>query len=260
MRDLAIVLGRAEALRAQGRPAAACAILRRAVVDPPRGRAGALLFAALGVAEKEAGRPGAARRWYHRALARVDAAADRAALYHDLSGAAHAVGQRVLAERYARRALALHRDGHAIARTRAALAVILLERGQLAEAGACARTAARAFTRLRDLVERAHAGATCAAILGARGQLEPARVQYRAALALGARSLGADHPDVALWRQNLGVLLGRAGRDRAAAALLARAHRDLCAALGARHPLARACAANLRALAAAPRRTSARTS
>jgi tetratricopeptide (TPR) repeat protein len=169
----------------------------------------------LGIVGKYQGNFGDAEQLYQRALAIHErhgtaAGTEAAAILHNLAGLAHARADPHTAEPLARRGIALREtpadrtvedtnadaETLALAADRSALAAILIDLGQLAEAR----------TMLTEVLHT-----------------------YRT-------TLGPDHYEVGVTLHNLGSLEYREGRPAAAARTLRRAHAVKQAALGTRHP------------------------
>jgi tetratricopeptide (TPR) repeat protein len=77
------------------------------------------------------------------------------------------------------------------------------------------------------------------------GELAGARVQFERALAIGEAVLGPDHPDVAVWRNNLGLVLQDLGDLAGARMQFEGALEAGEAALGRKHPTMVAIRVNL---------------
>jgi tetratricopeptide (TPR) repeat protein len=218
----------------------------------------------LGVLRKAQGRYAEALAYYRRAeplLGRRDREA-RATLEHNLGGSEHARGRYAAAEPHARRAVALRAASRGTAHPAwaadvAALAAVVEARGRFAEAAVLYRRALAVFGRTlgpRSLEVGLNL-AGLAALEQQRDRLARARALYVRALPILEGHLGRHHPDVALTVNNLGVLERNENRLPRAKALFARAAGSFTRLLGARHPHTTLARENLRAVAAALKRT-----
>jgi tetratricopeptide (TPR) repeat protein len=218
----------------------------------------------LGVLRKAQGRYGEALGYYRRAeplLARRDREA-RATLEHNLGGSEHARGRYAAAEPHARRAVALRAAARGTAHPAwaadvAALAAVVEARGRFAEAAALYRRALAVFERAlgpRSL-EVGLTLAGLAALEQQRTRPAQARALYARAIPVLEARLGRDHPDVALTVNNMGVLERNENRLARAAALFRRAATSFARRLGPRHPHRILARGNLRAVAAALKRS-----
>ena len=206
-----------------------------------RSREALRLAAALntrGLRCKDEARYDEGRALYERALALLEATTGPhgdavATLYHNLAGIAHARGDYAAAEPLARRGLDIRRraDDHRpgdVAADEIALAAILDGLGRYDESERLYLGALRVFERAR----RRHAPEIAVALnnLGAlharRGDLDRAADLLDRAVALKRRTLGPDHPDVAVTQQpGAGQQAPRRPRPRRRA--LRRGRRDL---------------------------------
>ena len=150
---------------------------------------------------------------YREALALVAPDSDAAAtLWHNLGGIEHARGRYAHADGPACRTVGIRSrlvpyDDLALVRDRAALAGVLVGLGQLADAELLLDDALVVFERAAEELDVAVTLANLAAIAHHRGDLKEAERGYRRALELKEHTLGAEHPDVAITRDNLAVVL-----------------------------------------------------
>lgn len=90
------------------------------------------------------------------------------------------------------------------------------------------------------------------------GRLQAAESEFRDLLVRASGVLGADHPFVAVFLSNLGLCLGRQGRDAEAIDVLQRAQAQLAERFGADHPRTRTAAERLAEIQARQRDTAPR--
>jgi tetratricopeptide (TPR) repeat protein len=206
-----------------------------------------------GVLEKFAGRYGDADRLYRRALKLVRAPAELPNLFHNLGGLDHARGRYAAAERWARKSVAARRklcdpDHPRLLADEAALAAILAQRGDHAEAERIYRRAIRFFRKAGARHEVAVNANNLADSLAMRGRNGEALRWYREAVRLKRALLGAGHPDLALTLNNFAALRRDTGRRAEALRLFTQALTIFEAAGGPDHPHTRAVRKNLEAL------------
>ncbi|HEX6898755.1 MAG TPA: serine/threonine-protein kinase [Thermoanaerobaculia bacterium] len=216
----------------------------RDLAGHPEARADLLLT--MGRSYKNLGLYAEARGLMERSLAerrRLGAAGseEEAAALHELAEVAFLEGRLGRAEDLARRALELRRRLHGeaaggVLESRVRLARVLEQRGEWTAAGreyelalaqARRRPAKEALARLLDRY---------AILKSQRGEARAAEAMFREALALERQALGERHPEPALTRNNLALLLVKLGRFEEAETLLAAAERIQRGVLGDSHP------------------------
>ncbi|MFI6318879.1 tetratricopeptide repeat protein [Nonomuraea sp. NPDC050556] len=196
---------RGRAHRAAGRYGEAERELRLAL-DGAAGAERVAVLNELGMTLKYAGRPAEAASAYREALALGGPHA--ADLLHNLGGAAHAAGDHATALRHAREGLDLRvrsegEDSIAVALDRAALAAILIDLGQPAEAASILTAVLAAYRRAGEHHETAVTLHNLGAALYAMGDRDRARIALREALETKEAVLGPDHPELAVTLYNL---------------------------------------------------------
>jgi tetratricopeptide (TPR) repeat protein len=236
------------------------ALTEAEVVHGPDSVAVAIAAQNLAVTCKHTGAFDEADDLYRRALAiaeATDGADDLVAtICHNLGGLAHARHAPHAGIPWARRAVDLRaRCGHelALAADRGALAGLLIDTGELAEAEAHLRAARRTFVELlgADDLEVAIVDGNLATIALERGDLETAERHARSALAVKERVLGRHHPDLAVTLTTLGVIRAERGDPDDAARNQRRARELLRPAVEPTHPLLEVIEENLAAATAA---------
>lgn len=152
------------------------------------------------------------------------------------------------AQRYGELALRLSEPGsRGRAAAHAAAGSALYTDGKNAQAVVEFEQAIQIGTQLRPppSVELAEWRQRQAGVLRALSRLSAAEQEYRAAIEIMERELGADHPEIAEPVGNLGLLLGQRGRLDEAETALRRALSTKEAALGENHPGVAKWASNL---------------
>ncbi|HEX6861580.1 MAG TPA: serine/threonine-protein kinase, partial [Thermoanaerobaculia bacterium] len=206
--------------------------IERDLARQPEARAD--LLATMGRSYKNLGLYPEARALLVRSLAerrRLGGAEATAESLHELAEVASLEGRYGPAEAWEREALALRLriygpDDERVVESRARLARILELSGRFAAAEA---EYGRAVTAAREHAGRgALAGALdrFAGLKARRGETEAAEALFREALALGRQEWGELHPELALTKNNLALLLESRGRLAEAETLFLEAERD----------------------------------
>lgn len=210
----------------------------------------------LGMTFKYAGRPAEAAAAYRQALAIAGDNPCAADLLHNLGGAAHAAGDHATALRHARDGLNLRIriEGAAsikIAADRAALAAILIDLDQLAEATAILTSVLRTYQEVygREHHETAVALHNLGAAHYAMGGYDRARIVLSQALEVKQTILGPDHPELAITLYNLARVQDRLGYALQGRQLLERCVSVLAGKVAGTHPVLLAARARLDAAA-----------
>jgi eukaryotic-like serine/threonine-protein kinase len=160
---------------------------------------------------------------------------------HELAEVDFLEGRLSRAEDLARRALELRRRLHGeddgrVLESRVRLARVLEQRGEWTAAGREYELALALARRLPSKEALARLLDRYAILKSQRGEARPAEAMFREALALERQALGERHPEPALTRNNLALLLVKLGRFEEAEALLREAERTQRRVLGASHP------------------------
>lgn len=222
------------------------------------GQATAVVAQDLAVVYKYTGRFDEAEQLYRRSLAVAEAVGDRcleAVVCHNLGGLAHARGDHASGIPWARRSVAVRSqldDALGLAADRGALAGLLIDAGELAEAAGLLHAARSTFVDVHgeDHHEVAVVDGNLATIALEQGDLAEAERRATNALRLKEQALGADHPELAVTLTTLGTIRRRRGHGKDAARLHRRALAVLRPAVEPDHPLLRTIEANLRAATA----------
>jgi tetratricopeptide (TPR) repeat protein len=207
----------------------------------------------LAVTFKYTGRFTEAEALYRRALAIAEEASEHqlvATICHNLGGLAHARGDHTSGVPWARRSVTVREQGDdplALAADQSALAGLLIEAGELDEAGHLLDTARATFVeRLgHDHLEVAVIDGNLATVALRRDDLSAAERHAWAALLIKERRLGVEHPDLAVTLTTLGTIRRRRGDVSGAVDLHRRALDVLQAAVECDHPLLRTVEENL---------------
>lgn len=255
---------RARALTAEGEAARLAGMWWRAVDAHERALAlavaedassldTAIIAQSLAMTFRYTGRFDEAEPLYQRALAIAERRGERrlvAAVCHNLGGLAHARGDLAKGIPWARRSVQEREsldDPVGLAADRGALAGLLIDSGQLAEARQLLDAARRAVVEHlgEDHYEVAVVDGNLAAAALAADDLAAAERQARAALRSKERLLGPDHPELAVTLTTLGTIRRQRGDRREAARLHRRALAVLRPAVDPGHPLLRTIESNL---------------
>jgi tetratricopeptide (TPR) repeat protein len=207
----------------------------------------------LGLVGKASGEFTEAERVYVRALAIHDGhgrsnTTDTAVILHNLAGLAHARGDAGTAQPLARRGIAVRLqlgdlDPVGLAADRAALAAILIDLGQLAEARAVLTEILAGYER--DPGPNRYEIAVTLHNLGALQFREASFADAEATLVrahrLKSEALGRRHPDLAITLYNLACCQEQLGKRLAARRHLKRAVRVLAGVVDDNSPILAAC-------------------
>ncbi|MDG6109994.1 tetratricopeptide repeat protein [Dactylosporangium aurantiacum] len=259
------LLGRCRALSRGGDYARAAATAREAVnaLERARGPAATVMMAVLlnelGMYCKYLGRFDEAQRAYERSLGLLEQLpgrdADVASGLHNLAGLAHIRGHLDLAVRLARRGIAVRTAGAPLDRLRlaadeAALAAILVDRGELPQAerllGDCLATFLQAHGPVHhDVAVTLHNLGSLRHRMGAHAA---AARTLRRSLTVKRACLGRRHPDLAVTLYNLARCAAVLGRVQPAVRHLREAVAVLRPVVAESQPTLVACRAELRRL------------